>query len=254
MLEPFRLMSITEAIEAAGCIRSADLRYRVGSSEPFWMAKGRLIHTLLDSLLYNHAESWDHIFSEAYQQALPALMAVLPGSGIFPDQKLFEEEARTHFNNLKSWLKDELASFSMVGVEADRMSARWGLKGRADALLYNGNRMAILELKSGKFPSEDHRLQLQAYSLLFTPDEENGSPDGYLLYSASGRVESLDGAKNGIERTILEGRNRVVALKHSYTLETTPFAEHECPREGRCFSRTACSRFFGNPPEKASPF
>lgn len=253
VLEPFRLVSVTEAIEAAGCIRSADIRYRVGSSEPFWMAKGRLIHTLLDSLLYNHEESWDRIFSEVYQQALPALMAVLPGSGIFPDQKQFEEEARTHFNNLKSWLKEGLASFSLVGVEADRMSARWGLKGRADALLYNGNRTAILELKSGKFPAEDHRLQLMAYSLLFTPDEESRAPDGYLVYSASGRVEPLDGDGDGIERTILEGRNRVVALKHSYTLETKPFAEHECPRNGRCFSRAACSRFFGTPTGEGEP-
>jgi DNA replication ATP-dependent helicase Dna2 len=246
VLEPFRLVSVTEAVEAAGCIRSADLRYRAGSGEPFWMAKGRLIHTLLDCLLHNHAESWDRIFPEVYQEALPALMAVLPGSGIVPDQKEFEEEARTHFNNLKSWLKKERSSFSLVEVEEDRMSTRWGLKGRADALLHNGNRTAILELKSGKFSAEDHRLQLQAYSLLFTPDGENGAPDGYLLYSASGRVEALAGAKNGIERTILEGRNRVVALKHSYTLETAPFGEHDCPREGRCFSRAACTRFFGN--------
>ena len=253
VLEPFRLVSVTEAVEAAGCIRSADIRYRVGSGEPFWMAKGRLIHSLLDCLLYNHVESWDRIFPEAYQEALPALMAVLPGSGIFPDQKEFEEEARTHFKNLKSWLKEERASFSLVEVEEDRMSTRWGLKGRADALLHNGNRMAILELKSGKFPAADHRLQLQAYSLLFTPDAENAAPDGYLLYSASGRVEALDGAGNGIERTILEGRNRVVSLKHSYTLETTPFGEHDCPREGRCFSRAACSRFFGNPAGEGEP-
>jgi len=253
VLEPFRLVSVTEAVEAAGCIRSADIRYRVGSGEPFWMAKGRLIHTLLDCLLYNHVESWDRIFPETYQEALPVLMAVLPGSGIFPDQEEFEGEARTHFNNLKSWLKEERASISLVEVEEDRMSTRWGLKGRADALLHNGNRMAIVELKSGKFPAEEHRLQLQAYSLLFTPDGENGAPDGYLLYSASGRAEALDGAGSGIERIILEGRNRVVALKHSYTLETTPFGEHDCPREGRCFSRAACRQFFGNPPGAGEP-
>ena len=64
VLEPFRLVSVTEAVEAAGCIRSADLRYRVGSGEPFWMAKGRLIHTLLDCLLYNQTQSWDRIFPQ----------------------------------------------------------------------------------------------------------------------------------------------------------------------------------------------
>jgi DNA replication ATP-dependent helicase/nuclease Dna2 len=248
VLEPFRLISVTEAVEAASCIRSADMRYRVGSDEPFWMAKGRLIHTLFDGLLYNRQESWDDIFPEAYQQALPALMAMLPGSRVSPpDQDEFEKEARSHFDNLKSWLDSEHASFSLVGVEEDRMSTRWGLKGRADAILYNGNRSSILELKSGKVPVEDHRLQLQAYFLLFTRGAENSAPDGYLLYSASGRVESLDGTGNGIERTILEGRNRAISLKHSYTVEDTQVQDHDCPRKGRCFSRAACFRFFGNP-------
>ena len=111
VLEPFRLVSVTDAVEAAGCIRSADLSNRVGSGEPFWMAKGRLIHSLLDCLLYNHAESWDRIFPEAYQEALPALMAVLPGSGIFPDQEAFGDEAGAHFNNLKSWLRKSAQAF-----------------------------------------------------------------------------------------------------------------------------------------------
>jgi DNA replication ATP-dependent helicase Dna2 len=251
VLEPFRLVSVTEALEAASCIRSADLRYRVGPGEPFWMAKGRLIHTLLDCLLYNQEEAWDSIFPEAYQQALPALMAVLPGSGVSPNQVEFEAEAKTHFKHLKSWLKRESANFSFVGVEEDRMSSRWGLKGRADALLYNGNSAAILELKSGKVPVEDHRLQLEAYSILFGDKDRLA---GYLLYSASGRVEALDAAGNGIERTILEGRNRAIALKYSYTIEATQSSEHDCPRKGRCFSRAACTRFFGNPAGSGEPF
>ncbi len=254
VLEPFRLVSVTEAVEAATCIRAADLRYRVGPDEPFWMAKGRMVHTLFDHLLHNHGGSGKQIFREAYQEALPALMAVLPGSRVFPDQKEFEEETRIHFNNLKSWLKVEGESFSLVGVEKDRMSTRLGLKGRADAIFYNGDRTAILELKSGKFPAEDHRVQLRAYSLLFTPDADNSAPDGYLLYSASGRVEGLDCRENGIERTLLHARNLVVALKYSYTLEATDSAEYNCPRNGRCFSSSACTRLFGDLARHDEPF
>ncbi len=254
VLEPFRLVSVTEAVEAATCIRSADLRYRVGPEEPFWMAKGRLVHTLFDHLLHNQGAPCKSIFREAYQEALPALMAVLPGSKVFPDEKEFEEEARTHFNNLKSWLRAEGKGFSLVGVEKDRMSTRWGLKGRADAIFYNGDRTAILELKSGKMPAKDHRVQLQAYSLLFTSDADNSAPDGYLLYSASGRVEGLNGRDNGIERTLLHARNLVVALKYSYTLEVTDSVEYNCPRNGRCFSRSACTRLFGDLAHDDEPF
>ncbi|GEM_PF-5567613 len=39
VLEPFRPVSVTEAVEAAGCIRLVDLRYRVAPARTFWMAK-----------------------------------------------------------------------------------------------------------------------------------------------------------------------------------------------------------------------
>jgi DNA replication ATP-dependent helicase Dna2 len=253
LLEPYRLVSVTEAVEAATCVRSADMRYRVGSQEPFWMAKGRLIHSLFDTMLSSREESWDLIFQEGYQRALPSFMSVLPGSGISPDQKAFEEEARDHFNNLKSWLMDKCDNFCLMGVEEDRMSTRWGLKGRADAVLYNKSHRAILELKSGKKPVEDHGFQVSAYCLLFSMDAGKNSPDAYLFYSASGRVEELTDPGNGIERAILEGRNRIVALKHSYTLETESYAEYDCPRNGRCFSRAACTRFFADPDIEDGP-
>ena len=182
ILEPRRTVSVTEAVEAAACIWSADVRFRVGPEEPFWMAKGKLIHTFFEYLVSRGSGHVRNNFREAYRKAVPALISVLPGSDINIHSKTLEEEARTHFTNIKSWLKRNSNIFESAEVEADQMSTRWGLKGRADALFRgNGGTTTILELKSGKVPVEDHQLQLFAYSLIFSEDGSAGTPDGYIL-------------------------------------------------------------------------
>ncbi|HMK37635.1 MAG TPA: AAA domain-containing protein [Desulfomonilaceae bacterium] len=252
ILEPHRPISVTEAVDAAACIRSVDVRYRVGPDEPFWMAKGKLIHSLFDHLIYAGRKPPSKIFREAFQRALPAFMAVLPGSSVTAHLKTLEEEARTHFTNLKSWLKKHADSFSTAEVEIDRMSTRLGLKGRADAVFREGDRTLILELKSGKVPVEEHFLQLFAYSLLFSKNRETAGCEGYVLYSATGTSERLKDIKNK-KRTILQGRNRSVALKHSYTVGGGCLPELKCGKNGRCFSRSACTRLFGISGGKSTP-
>jgi DNA replication ATP-dependent helicase Dna2 len=245
ILEPHRPISVTEAVDAAACVRSVDCRYRVGPEEPFWMAKGKLIHSLFEHLVYAGSNPSSRIFREAFQKALPSFMAVLPGSSITAHHKGLEEDARTHFSNLKLWLKKNTAPFHTAEVETDRMSTRLGLKGRADAIFHNGNRKMILELKSGKVPVEDHFLQLFAYSLLFSEDHGDPSTEGYILYSATGDAQKLKDSK-GRRRTILRGRNRAVALKQSYTVGGPFLKELKCARSGRCFSRASCTRLFGS--------
>jgi DNA replication ATP-dependent helicase Dna2 len=252
ILEPHRPISVTEAVDAAACVRSVDCRYRVGPEEPFWMAKGKLIHSLFEHLVYAGDNPSNRVFREAFQKALPAFMAVLPGSSITAHHKALEEDARAHFSNLKMWLKKNIAPFLTAEVETDRISSRLGLKGRADAIFHNGNRKMILELKSGKVPVEDHFLQLFAYSLLFSDDNCRPSAEGFILYSATGNAEKLKDSKER-RRTILRGRNRAVALKHCYTVGGPFLEELKCARNGRCFSRAACTRLFGSSVRNQSP-
>ncbi|MBI5572017.1 MAG: AAA family ATPase [Desulfomonile tiedjei] len=247
VLEPHRLVTVTEAVEAATCIRAVDLRYRLGPGEPFWMAKGKLIHTFVEHLISRKGQKPDKIFREAYQTALPSFVAVLPGSGISVDAKDLKRDAKLHFDNLRSWLKAREGRFATAEVELDCMSTRWGLKGRADAILQDDRVRTILELKSGKVPMNDHQLQLYAYSLLFPPDGDDTRPDGCVLYSATGRAEGLDRDGDHWRRSILEGRNRVVAMRYSYTLEDRGDDRFACPRTGRCLSRKDCHRVFGGP-------
>ncbi|MEJ2717190.1 MAG: PD-(D/E)XK nuclease family protein [Deltaproteobacteria bacterium] len=254
LLEPCRPVSVTDAVEAAACIHATDLSYRVRPAEPFWMAKGRLIHTLFDHLLQLGAAASDQSFRKAFREARSTVVEILPGSSVSVDDRALEEEAGLHFSNLRRWLHDVGCYFDTVRVEVDRMSTRWGLKGRADALLQTKEKDAILELKTGRFAMEDHRLQLLGYALLFA-DADDGPPAGYLLYSALGRSETVT---DGDRWRLLEGRNRVIGLKHSYTLEgaadhRSVAAEH-CPRTGKCFARSTCRRFFGNASAGPEPF
>lgn len=247
ILEPFRPVSVTDAVEAAACIRSVDVRYRVGSDEPFWMAKGRLIHTLFDRLLYGDDSVRDGAFREAFRKALPALKAILPGSRIPMDLLTLKKDARTHFDNLTFWWETTRGQFTSAEIELDRISSRWGLKGRTDAVLSNGQRRTIVELKSGKVPVQDHVLQLYAYALMLREHRPDVPVDGCVLYSATGKTESLDRGKSQWRHQVIAGRNRVVALKYSFTWERTEPTKHRCGKQGRCFSRASCSQLFGNP-------
>jgi len=66
------------------------------------------------------------------------------------------------------------------------------------------------------------------------------------LYSGTGREEPSGVTSRDWTRAILEGRNRVVALRKSYLdRDTDVLAEHVCERKGTCFARTNCRQLFG---------
>ncbi len=248
VLEPYHLVSVTEAVEAASCLRMVDVRYRVAPDEPIFMAKGKLIHTLFEHLVQNGGKEWTRSFTTAFRSALPAFMSTLPGSKVVTDERALESEARGHFENLWSWLERNSKIFASAQAEVDGISSRLGLKGRADALFYDeGKRRTILELKSGKVPVDAHMLQLYAYSLLFADQAAKSQADGYVIYSSTGRAIKLSDNNQEWKRNILMGRNRAVFLKHAYTQDLGALSEHQCTRNARCFARPACRKLFCDP-------
>ncbi len=248
VLEPYHLISVTEAVEAASCLRIADVRYRVAPDEPIWMAKGKLIHTLFEHLVQNSGKESTRSFKAAFHSALPAFMSTLPGSKVLTDERALENEAREHFKNLGSWLERNSEIFASAQTEVDGISSRLGLKGRADALFHDETkRRTILELKSGKVPVDAHMLQLYAYSLLFADETAKTQANGYVIYSSTGRAIKLDNGNRQSKRNILMGRNRAVSLKYSYTQDIGALSMHQCTRNGRCFARSACRKLFCDP-------
>lgn len=246
VLEPFRPVSVTEAVQAVTCIRAVDVLFRLGTEEPFWMAKGNLIHELFAYLLESRADEQCPTFEEGFLRALPALMAVMPGSRVLAEMRQLRKEAETHFHNLLRWLKQEGAQLGHSEVEVERVCVMRGLRGRADAIFHGQTGTVILELKSGRFPVESHLLQLCAYATLFTAEEDPSTVDGQILYSASGTTAFLERPSIEQKKAILWARNRVVSLKHSYNESPISLKNHTCNKQRRCFFRNGCLRLFGD--------
>jgi DNA replication ATP-dependent helicase Dna2 len=242
ILEPFRPISVIEAVEAGLCVRSADVRNRVGVDEPFFVAKGRLIHSLFEYLLQHGDASDDQLFFEAFFKAVPELVSILPGSKVSVDYTVMESEARTHFNNLKEWYEQHRDSIESVSTEVDTISVEWGLKGRADAIFQANEERFVLELKSGRYAAKEHVLQLHAYLLLFAGADS--APSGRLLYTATGKTEKLAGPAPDLTRTLVYGRNKALAVRHSYVAGNNLPGFSRCGRKGKCFSRSGCNTLF----------
>jgi hypothetical protein len=252
VLEPFRPVTVTEAVESMRCLKAVDVGLRVGLDEPFWMAKGKLIHTLFDHLLHAEGESdvARRTFDKAFRIGLVRFREILPGSGISTTEQDLEKEARAHCSHLEAWLRSIRSRFQSLEVEADRVSTRWGLRGRADAVLHSESGPTVVELKSGKPVLEDHLRQLLAYCLLFTEEEGGRFPEGCVIYSATGRQETLSASCHQDARAIVAGRNRVVALKRAHTRSTcSPLSwcdvDTVCGHRP-CFARRHCFRIFGS--------
>lgn len=241
VLEPRRPVSVTDAVDAVECVRAVDARYRVAHREPFYLAKGRLIHSLFDHVMSSHQEgSPDRTFDRSFAANLPALREMLLGSAMRVDEKALKQEAREHYAHLVAWARRAIDS-GAVDLEVDRISTRWGLKGRADAFVHDRDPGWLVELKTGAVPVQSHHLQLFAYSLLFQKDDGR-TPDGCLMYSGSGKAEQM---RSIPWHTLLEGRNKVVALRRSYTQPPAPSADEDaapelCPRSKRCLFRPQC--------------
>lgn len=256
ILEPYRPVRVTEAVDAARCPRAADVKNRVAAGEPFWMAKGRMVHMLFEHMVSHgsHDEA-PRSFREAFRKARPVVWEVAPGSKVPIEDQAFRLEAEKHYSNLSSIWQANFGHVERVTVEMDRISIRWGLKGRVDAIIHDGAKNTIVELKSGKVSAEEHRLQLSGYSLLFSDRRSSEMPDGVLAYSATGQTERLSSFEPYV---ILEGRNRAVCLKHRYTLssDTPPdgLLECGCANTLRCFFRSDCIRIHGHPSKGGESF
>lgn len=247
ILEPHRPVAVTEAVDAAVCPKSADVRNRVGPGEPFWMAKGRMIHVFLEHIISHPADDESVGFREAFRKARPLVWEVVPGSKVPVDDREFRNEAKRHYRNVRALWTSDLCRSEDVSVELDRISVRWGLKGRADAVLYDGGGSTILELKSGRVPAMEHSLQLAGYALLFSGQQAGETLDGLLLYSATGKMQKLNSFRWHV---ILEGRNRAVHLRYRYAHPSDSLEDdllsHECARTSRCFNHSECTGLHGD--------
>ncbi len=242
VLEPYRCVGVIEAVQAAICPRSADVRNRVGIDEPFYVAKGSLIHFLFENLLANAQDPQDYIFEEAFEKAAGKFATVLLGSAVNTDYDTLKDEARIHFSNLRNWLGNHKALLDHIESETEQVSTTCGLKGRADAILGKDSGRTILEIKTGHFTAREHKLQLYAYLMLFNHGDY---PKGELFYTGIGKTEKLSEPDSETLRMIITGRNKAIAIRRSY-ISDLAIEFDECKKKGKCFQRVGCNALFSD--------
>lgn len=248
VLEPFRPVSVLEAVESFNCLRSIDLRYRTRNGEPFWMAKGKAIHLLFDHLACNPHHTGKDAFDRTFSSVLGEFIQILPGSSARVNYHDLKHELRRHHQNMASWMSGAFGRSYDADTELDKLSVRYGLKGRADAVIYSDSLVTLVEIKSGKFTSDDHLLQLYAYNMMIGDDLEK-EIDSYVVYSSTGLSTRLDGSSRPHKRSILQGRNRSIALKRHYAFGDNlcaPMFADACSGDSKCFSRPKCEAFYGS--------
>ncbi len=242
ILEPLRIVGVTDAVQAAVCHASMDLRLRLALDEPYWVSKGKFIHELFSHILLNDDSHEAELFDRAFNHALRHILSIIPGTGVSVDQTALRIEAQEHFDRLKNWLPKIKRRFTGYQSECDAVSHELGLKGRADAVLYGDDgKNAIIEMKSGRVPVEDHMLQLFAYTMLF--DSPDRIFNGTLFYSGSGESKEVVKENPDFRRRILFGRNVVIALKRSHAQNAhLKLNRPDCSGK-MCFSRNPCKKF-----------
>ncbi len=248
VLEPLRPVSVLEAVESFNCLRSIDLRYRCRNGEPFWMAKGKAIHLLFDHLACNPHHTGKEAFDRTFPSVIGDFIQILPGSSARVNYNDLKNELRRHHKNMASWMSGAFGRSYVADTELDKLSVRYGLKGRADAVIYTNSRTTVVEIKSGKFTSADHLLQLYAYNMMIGDDHEK-EIDSYVVYSSTGLSTRLDGSSRPHKRSILQGRNRSIALKRHYAFGDNLCASmfvDTCSGDWKCFSRPNCEAFYGS--------
>lgn len=249
VLEPCRPVSVVEAVESFKCLRSIDLRHRFRNEEPFWLAKGKAIHTLFDHLVSNPLAPADILFDLSFSSVVGEFVEVLPGSSTTVTYKDFRNDLKKHHKNMASWIFRRFGKDYEADTELDKISVRYGLKGRADAVFYLDKSVTVLEIKSGKIPSEDHLLQLNAYNMLILEDDPNQDIDSHVVYSLTGLSKKAGDVSANTKRSILQGRNRFIALKRFHAFRDNlcdPDAIVDCNNQLRCFSKANCDAVYGS--------
>jgi len=212
----------------------------------------------------------------AENDLVAASRAVLPGF-LFPlasvtddffDEDAFRADVLRHTAALKDFLDRNPHLLEHTQLELKRYSATIGIQGRIDAVFREGNRLDILELKTGaRIRPEDHA-QLFIYRLLLSDLIRRWQrSDGQDVEITSRLLSSIDGSFAPLRVTtdfyqVLDARNVLIAMQ--YALGRNPahiapryegFNEEIC-RKCPSWTRSRCqesSDIFGDRPGAAEP-
>lgn len=261
VLEPLRQVNATAVARGLLCPKpQIDQRRRGHGDVTVHTIKGMLVHAVLDLLI----EGEDDV-EAVYDKVLPGYRVQLASIADEAfDEDAFRRDALGHGRALKEFIDRNPHMRRDPQVELRRYSATLGMQGRIDAVFRSGNRLDVVELKTGKrIRGEDHA-QLFIYRLLLSDYIRRAHRRGEADFELTSRLlSSYDGTSVPLEtragfHAVLEARNRLLAhthaLGHSRTNLKLPYAGYDRSVCGDCLSWTAArcrehSALFGDNPD-----
>lgn len=218
VLEPLRQVNATSVARALNCPKPLVDQARRGRGDvTIHTLRGLLVHSMFDRIL----EGEDDI-SACFKATLPGyLVQIAAVTDSDFDEDEFRAEVLRHAAALKAFVDLNPHIREDPQLELRRYSATLGLQGRIDAASKTGDRLDVVELKTGKRLREEDHAQLFIYRLLLSDwlrrrEHQGGEP----LEVVTRLLSSHDGTSTLLCTDadfthVLEARNRLAALSYA---------------------------------------
>ena len=158
-----RQVNATSVARSLHCTKPQVDQIRKGKGDvTIHTLKGQLVHALFDRMLEGVPD-----MQTALAEVLPSYLVQLASvTDEFFDEEAFRADVLRHTSALKEFVDRNPQLLEHTQLELKRYSATIGIQGRIDAVFREGNRLDILELKTGaRIRPEDHA-QLFIYRLV----------------------------------------------------------------------------------------
>lgn len=215
VIEPMHQVNVTAVAKSLYCPKPQLDQVRKGRGDvTIHTLKGTLVHAMFDRILVG-----DPDLERAYRELLPGFAVQLASvTDDFFREDAFRSDVLRHARALQELIGNSPHLVENPQLELKRYSATLGIQGRIDALCRTGNRLDILELKTGQqIRSEDH-VQVFIYRLLLSEMIRRWQKDEGIELEIVGRIlSSVDGTfapmRPGTDfHEVLDARNKLVSL------------------------------------------
>src|SRR5947208_9590823 len=220
VVEPLRQVNATAVARSLHCSKPQIDQIRRGKGDvTIQTLKGQLVHALFDRMLEGGVTTAEDL-EAAYREVLPSFVVPLASvTDEFFDEIAFQADVLRHISALKEFIESNPHLLENTQLELKRYSATIGIQGRIDAIFREGNRLDILELKTGaRIRPEDHA-QLFIYRLLLSDLIRRWQrSDGHDVEVTSRLLSSIDGSFAPLRVAtdfyqVLDARNRLIAMQ-----------------------------------------
>src|SRR5215475_8303226 len=239
VLEPMRQVNATSIARSLHCTKPQFDQMRRGKGDvTVQTLKGQLVHALFDRMLEGAVD-----LESEYRSVLSGFLVPLASvTDEFFDEDAFCVDVLRHTRALKEFIDRNPHLLEHTQLELKRYSETIGIQGRIDAVFREGNRLDILELKTGaRIRVEDHA-QLFIYRLLLSDLVRRWQrSDGQDVEITSRLLSSVDGTFAPLRvmtdfYQVLDARNKLIAMQYGLGRSSS----HVTPRyEG--FNSEICS-------------